>query len=316
MRKIAIGLICWLSWLPGRICAQGPAGAQGPMAAQGPAINPALLSRGWPASWIDCPGAAQREYGVYHFRKSFSLDRKPATFVVHVSADNRYRLLVNGHAVCSGPARGDPGHWNFETVDIAGWLEAGQNTVAALVWNMGVYAPVAQMSNRTAFLLQGDGAAEQIVNSDRSWKVIRDSSYSPCSTDNGARLHTYMVIGPGDDVNGTLCPWGWEQPGYDDGRWVAAESIAGAVPWGVGTDNLWTLVPRGIPLMEERLQRIPQVRRWDGVTPGGMARIRLRGRRGDTADIRMGQYSRGQSGLLALRRIRYHDRCHAVTRPP
>jgi hypothetical protein len=261
MRKIAIGLIYCLLWLPGRL------------AAQGPAINPSLLSRGWRASWIGCPGAARREYGVYHFRKSFSLDRKPSSFVVHVSADNRYRLLVNGRAVCSGPARGDLGHWNFETIDIAGWLQAGQNTLAALVWNMGVYAPVAQISNQTAFLLQGDGDAEQVVNSDRSWKVVHDSAYAPCSTDNGARLHTYMVIGPGDAVNGAFYPWGWEQQGYDDGRWAAAEIVASAFPWGVGTDNLWTLVPRGIPLMEERLQRIPVICRWQQTSSGPRGRL-------------------------------------------
>jgi len=263
MRKIAIGLIYCLAWLPGRLGAQGPMVPQGPMGAQGPTINPSLLSQGWPASWIACPGAAQREYGVYHFRKSFLLDRKPDKFIIHVSADNRYRLLVNGHAVCSGPARGDLGHWNFETIDISSYLQAGQNELAALVWNMGVYAPVAQLSNRTAFVLQGDGKEEQGVNTDQQWKVAGDSAYSPCSTDNGARLRTYMVIGPGDSVQGARYPWGWEQPGYDDGRWLPAEIVAGAVPWGVGTDNLWTLVPRAIPLMEERLRRIPLVRRWE-----------------------------------------------------
>ena len=201
---------------------------------------------------------------MYHFRKTFQLDGRQATFVVHVSADNRYRLWVNGHAVCSGPARGDLGHWNFETVDIAGYLQTGSNTVAAVVWNMGVYAPVAQITNRTAFVLQGDGKAEQVVNSDRRWKVVRDSAYSPCSTDNGERLRTYMVIGPGDDVKGAWYPWGWEQPGYDDSGWPAAEEVGRPEPWGSGSDNWWTLVPRAIPLMEEKQQRIPEVRRIAG----------------------------------------------------
>jgi hypothetical protein len=261
MKKIAIGLIYCLAWLPGWLDAQDLP------------INPVLLKQGWPASWISCPGIGGRDYGVYHFRRTFQLDTRPARFVVHVSADNRYRLWVNGHAVCSGPARGDLGHWNFETIDIAGWLQAGQNELAALVWNMGVYAPVAQISNRTAFVLQGDEASESFVNTDRKWKVMQDSAYSPCSTDNGARLRTYMVIGPGDSVQGALYPWGWEQPGYDDGRWASAAVVAGASPWGSGTDNWWTLVPRGIPLMEERLQRIPMVCRWQG-TPDDHGRVR------------------------------------------
>jgi alpha-L-rhamnosidase len=262
MSKIIVVLVSLMGWLPGQL-----AGQELP-------VNPLLLQHGWPASWISCPGIGGRDYGVYHFRRTFPLDVRPARFVVHVSADNRYRLWVNGHAVCSGPARGDLGHWNYETVDIAGYLQAGSNTLAALVWNMGVYAPVAQISNRTAFVLQGDGKEEQAANSDRRWKVVRDSAYSPCSTDNGSRLRTYMVIGPGDDVQGAWYPWGWEQPGYDDQGWPAAEAVSNPEPWGSGSDNWWTLVPRGIPLMEERQQRIPQVRRVSGgdqqVMPEGL----------------------------------------------
>ena len=239
-----------LVWLPGKL------------AGQEPAINPSLLANEWPASWITCPGIGGREYGVYHFRRHFHLDAQPASFVVHVSADNRYRLWVNGRPVCSGPARGDLEHWNFETVDIAPYLHGGDNELAALVWNMGVDAPVAQISNRTAFLLQGDGKEEQLVNSDQNWKVLRDSAYRPCSTDNGARLRTYMVVGPGDEVAGDRYPWGWEQPGYDDRGWMDAVDVSRPAPWGTGTDNLWTLVPRTIPLMEERQQRIPKLRRW------------------------------------------------------
>jgi alpha-L-rhamnosidase len=249
MRKIAIALICWLSCVPVRLPAQDLP------------IRAALMHGDWPAGWITCPGVAQRAYGVYHFRKTFELGSLPATFIVHVSADNRYRLFVNGKAVCAGPARGDLAHWNFETIDIAPFLQAGTNTLAALVWNMGEYAAVGQVSNQTAFLLQGDSGAEEVVNTNHSWKVMQDSAYRPCSTDNGARLRTYMVVGPGDDLDATKYPWGWEQPGFADGAWVNAAGIAHGVTTGYGTDNLWTLVPRTIPLMEEELQRIPVVRR-------------------------------------------------------
>jgi len=85
-------------------------------------INKKLIGGSWTASWINCPepaGAGPRDYGVYHFRKIVDLAGVPAKFIVHVSGDNRYRLFVNGKAVCSGPARGDLANWNFETVDLA-----------------------------------------------------------------------------------------------------------------------------------------------------------------------------------------------------
>lgn len=231
-----------------------------------PAINPALLKGYWSAAWISYPGVAQRSYGVYHFRKTFVLGARPEKFIVHVSGDNRYRLFVNGVAVCNGPARGDLYNWYFETVDLAPFLNAGNNTLAALVWNMAELAPVAQVTNQTGFLLQGDGTGEQLVNTNKSWKVLRDSAYKPCSLDNGPRLHSYMVIGPGDEVKGSAYPWGWELPGYNDKGWRQAESVSAAVTVGYGTDNIWTLAPRNIPLFPESRQRLSTVRRSKGLT--------------------------------------------------
>lgn len=229
--------------------------------AQDIAINPALLKESWSASWITKPGAAQREYGVYHFRKHFSLPAVPASFVVHLSADNRYRLFVNGQPVCSGPARGDLFNWYFESLDIARYLKQGNNVIAAEVWNMGALAPVAQISNQTGFLMQGNTLAESMVNTDDSWKVLQNKAYSPTSLDNGERLRAYMVVGPGDHVKGDVYPWGWEMPGFDDALWIAAKGIAAPVPVGYGTDNLWTLKPRNIPLFTEHISRFSSIRR-------------------------------------------------------
>ncbi|HTE26637.1 alpha-L-rhamnosidase-related protein [Flavitalea sp.] len=228
-------------------------------------INPILLKQQWKSSWITCPDAPQRDYGIYHFRKSFSLNTKPGQFIIHVTADNRYRLFVNGKSVCSGPARGDLYNWYFETIDIAPFLQAGENLLAAVVWNMGTDAPVAQISNQTGLVVQGNGPAEELVNTNNKWKVMQNPSYSPCSQDNGSRLRTYMVIGPGDEVDGSKYPWGWEQLQYDDSKWKTARQITSPVTAGYGTDNIWTLKPRNIPLMEEKLQRIDLVRRTTGM---------------------------------------------------
>lgn len=229
-------------------------------------INPKLLHWYWPTAWISCPDAPQREYGVYHFRKTFNLDEKPDKFIVNVSADNRYRLFVNGKAVCSGPARGDIYSWYFETIDIAPYLQKGVNCLAATVWNMGTYAAVAQITNQTAFVVQGNGELEKVVNTKEGWKVLNDISYKPCSTDNGERLKEFMVIGPGDKINAVQYPWGWEQTGYNDSAWKPARILENPVAVaGYGQGGYHWLTPRNIPLMEESLQRIPTVRRATGM---------------------------------------------------
>ena len=229
---------------------------------QSVSINPRLLEGGWRAHWISCPGIEARSYGVFHFRKTFQLAGVPAHFIVHVSADNRYHLFVNGTPIGRGPARSSLYNWNFGSYDLAPYLKTGKNVIAAQVWNMGVYAPVAQISQQTGFLLQGDGPAAEKINSDGSWKVLRDSAYAPTATDGGAILHSYVAVGACDAVHGDRYPWGWETTDFDATDWANAAVVhTPVVPTGYGTDNRWTLSPRRIPQMEERVQRIPAVRR-------------------------------------------------------
>ncbi len=224
-------------------------------------INPDFLTKRWQASWISHPTASPKDYGVYHFRRTFDLETQPEKFIIHVSADNRYRLFVNGQSVCRGPARGDLMHWRFETVDIAPYLVKGKNTIAAVVWNFGEFIPGAQMTLRTAFVLQADDPKFNFLNTDQKWKVIQDTAYSPVPS----TLNTFNVVGPGEKIVADKYPWGWQQTDFNDGDWAKVRLLDKAVPPGVATNNTWMLVPRTIPLMEDKLQRIDKVRRTAGV---------------------------------------------------
>src|SRR5262249_21290115 len=141
-------------------------------------INPELLARAWSARWISVPGESPFDFGVYHFRRMLDLKSKPSSFVVHVTADNRYQLFVNGARAAAGPARGGLNHWRYETVDIGKYLKAGKNVLAAVVWNFGDLAPMAQTTNQSGFLLQGDGNDERVADTNQSWRCIRNKSYT------------------------------------------------------------------------------------------------------------------------------------------
>ena len=74
--------------------------------------NPRLQSTPWPASWITYVACnAIPCVGTFHFRKEVVLDEVPERFIVHVSADNHYRLFVNGRTVGHGPVRGNLRRW-------------------------------------------------------------------------------------------------------------------------------------------------------------------------------------------------------------
>src|SRR5437867_12696335 len=90
-----------------------------------PAQSDPLLHGAPAARWIAPPNVPGDSFIVFHARRAFDLPSAPARFVVHVSADNRYRLFVNGVSVSSGPQRADVAHWRYETVDLAPHLHAG-----------------------------------------------------------------------------------------------------------------------------------------------------------------------------------------------
>jgi alpha-L-rhamnosidase len=226
-----------------------------------------LIRSNWKARWIRVPGAPASEYGVYHFRRAFTLDAKPASFVVHVSGDNRYQLYANGVRVAWGPARGDLKHWRFETVDLAPHLAAGRNVLAAIVWNDGPYAAVAQISSQTGFLLQGAGQLEQVVNTDAQWRCARNTAYAanPLAPEHATG---YYAAPPGERIDAALYPWGWEKPDFDDQSWAPAEAgKTAAGRYAQDSPAPWMLVPRSIPFMEETPERLSRVRRSAGVTP-------------------------------------------------
>ncbi|HEX7980070.1 MAG TPA: alpha-L-rhamnosidase C-terminal domain-containing protein [Gemmatimonadaceae bacterium] len=257
----------------------------------GPAFAQGRVFSGAPAaSWIAPPAVPGDSAVVFHARRSFDLSSRPERFLVHVSADNRYRLYVNGEQVSSGPQRSDVMHWRYETVDLAPKLRAGRNVIAALVWNWGSARPVAQHSNRTGFLLQGDSEREAaLVNSGPGWKLRVDSAYRFVRFGFG-EIRGYYAASPGEVVDGALYPWGWEDASYDDAAWFTvpapAQRAAGAPPGpppggpggavvgrvllqgapGGGEVAGWLLVPRNIPAMEESVQRFARVRRAEGVT--------------------------------------------------
>ena len=248
-RGLVVAALLWVFAISGSVFAQAP-------------------EKAWTAKWIAAPDIPGTSAGVFHFRKTLHLDSKPARFVVRVSADNRYRLFVNGTSVAVGPARGDLLHWRYETVDLAPFLKAGDNVVTATVWNWGDLRPGAQISRRTAFLLQSDSPAEAAIDSGPSWKVMADRAYS--FTPGQPEVLGYYAAAPGETIDAALYPWGWEQPAFDDGSWQAAAVIANATrrasnPYGEAAE--WQLVPRTIPLPEERPIRFAEVRRSEGARP-------------------------------------------------
>jgi hypothetical protein len=223
-------------------------------------VQPDPPHREWKAGWISHPTAPLREPLVLHFRRTLTLSTVPASYPVRVSADNRFVLFVNGHRVGDGPARGDLAHWRYEKFDLAPLLQPGQNLITATVWNFGIYAPIAQISDRTAFLLESEATRDTDISTPKDWLVEAEPGQKPLDR-TSVSFQAYMASGPGEEIDASRYDWDWNSPtaSVTAGGWVPAASplrdsiyshVNAAHSADETGDNNWGLVPDTLPHME------------------------------------------------------------------
>ncbi len=226
------------------------------------------LKHTWTAQWITHPTESTLDSRLFLFRRNFDLKEQPAIFKIYISADNRYRLYVNGTYIISGPSSSDINNYRYESIDIAKYLIKGKNTIAAEVVNFGEYRKVATMTFQTAFILQGEEGNVVDVNTSSAsdWKIIRDFGFEsiPFVSDS---LRGYYAAGPGEKRITAKHPKNWNKSNFDDSHWLSPKSatIEFAVGRGFLFGSTWHLVPRTIPFMEEKKQRFSKIARSEGL---------------------------------------------------
>ncbi len=197
----------------------------------------------WPAKWICETVHASTEPVVVAFRRRFRLDAA-ARVRVHVSADERYELFVDGERVGRGSERGDLGHWYFETYDLD--LAAGEHVIVARTWWLGPQGPCpfAQFSVRSRFVLASEGAHAALLDTGKAaWECKRLGGYT--------FLPPGMAWGAGAKVriSGKDASWGFER-GEGDG-WKPAHAVGqcGNADRMMDGNATWFLSPAKLPPM-------------------------------------------------------------------
>ena len=232
----------------------------------------------WKAVWITHPDISGNEYAVVLFRNDFDLPVKPKRFIISVSADNKYVLYVNGKRVVAGPQLSDIRHWRYETIDIAPFLQEGNNTVAAEVVNYGPDRFFGMQSYRTAFIVNGNSAEPSALDpsvmnttSDGRWKALWNKGM--VAKEVRWRSRTRDIIGgfyannPTDSLVASAYPWGWETTGFRTGAWKDAVFCENASAFGGGFG--WLLEPRNTPLQQQTPERLAGVITTSGISDAG-----------------------------------------------
>ena len=177
---VCYSLIATSAALPPTLDSRGPIHA--------PGIHPTFVEAGvhaqnptftlvpapqWTADWIWVDAGGQNLVAA-QFRKPLRLEIVPPTLPTWVSADRHYRLYVNGHLVARGPAdpgedypggksKGDTGLTYADQVDLAPFLQVGENVIAAEVFEQRLSEWYGS-SGHPGFFLQN-----ALVHSDSSW---------------------------------------------------------------------------------------------------------------------------------------------------
>jgi alpha-L-rhamnosidase len=236
----------------------------------------------WSAKWIGYAYDPRADLGVFAFRRRFVLDGLPAALRVRLTADNRYKLYVNGQFVDFGPQRGDETHWFFDMLDLSPFLRPGENEIVALVWNFGWMAPMAQRSVRTGFVLEHLEPEEGLnLSTPTDWEVARIESWSFDMIHRGGFGEFYIDVGPGEIVDAAgvreLARALGGPEGQDEGVcteliWKRPHEICRAEDRGaMGGGTPWMLIPRSLPPMLYAFREQAPIARWDydGQPPTG-----------------------------------------------
>ncbi|MDR3706732.1 MAG: alpha-L-rhamnosidase C-terminal domain-containing protein [Capsulimonadaceae bacterium] len=169
----------------------------------------------WPAKWITHPAADGVAPIVMAFRLRVHIAEEH-TVRLHVSADERYEIYLDGVRFGRGPERGDVDNWFFETYDVP--LSPGAHTIVAHVWRLGKMAPSAQMSYLPGFVLAAENEPIETFNTGHAiWETVQLGGYEFTSPG--------VAWGSGANLllRGAEFHWGFEK-GAGDG-WASAINI-------------------------------------------------------------------------------------------
>ncbi len=124
----------------------------------------------WPADWVSgLTPTQERDRPVdVCYRLRFTLE-SDTRLRMHVSADERYDLKLDGVRLGRGPQRGDRRHWSFETFDVN--LDAGEHLFWVWVSSPGRdnnLAPSSQLSRKHGLLVAVEGELRDALNTGRA----------------------------------------------------------------------------------------------------------------------------------------------------
>ena len=215
------------------------------------------------------------------YRRKFSLKKAPDRATAYISADDYYKLYINGRFVAQGPAPSYHFRYNYNVIDVSEYLVEGENLIAVHTLYQGLVNRVWQSGDQRhglLFDLTVDG--ETVLSSDESFLVARHSGYTECGT---VGYDTQFL----ERYDSRAREVGFERCDFDDSYWTAAVACR--------NDDHTVVAQKSHMLVFENISPVSVTVRdrrvlYDfGSNFVGYLAVTAKGRAGDTVTIRCGQ---------------------------
>ena len=166
---------------------------------------------------IDLPCDEHRNRHIL-FRKKFYYDSlsKPAT--LYISADDYYKLYINGQFVSQGPSPSYHFHYNYNVIDISKYLQKGENLIAVHTLYQGLINRVWQSGdNRHGLILDLVIDGKTVIASDESFKTSPHTAFSEMGV---TGKHKTQFL---ERYDSNAKEVGFAFPDFDDSNWENAK---------------------------------------------------------------------------------------------
>ena len=180
-----------------------------------------------------------------NFRADLDLTEPPGRCILHLTADSRYRLWVNGAFIARGPERCWPSSMALDALDVTAHLRMGRNHLALQVYSPGYshFAYVHRAATGALGWLDVDG--QTVLQTGRNWRVRRDRSWSP-------EVPRVSIYGTGVEMRCMVQAEDWLDA--DTSGWAQARIVQTA------TGPIWEgLRARAAPALTEEFQPLASV---------------------------------------------------------
>lgn len=150
------------------------------------------------------------------FRGKFTCEGTPENAVIYISADDYYKLYINGNFIAQGPSPSYHFRYSYNVVDISGHLKNGENTIAVHTLYQGLINRVWQSGdNRHGLIIDLEADGRIILYSDESFKTHPHTGYA----ETGVCGYDTQFL---ERYDSRAAEAGFEQPEFDDSLWNSA----------------------------------------------------------------------------------------------